>query len=528
MTRRDWTVIASVNLVWIASHAAWLPLWPGPAGVAIVMAAMCVAPGAAWDWVWPRRSRALGAVVSRLLVSSTIALVLGLAAFRLAGVMPAQSTMWLLMAGAGNAGLLAGWLARRRLAWPRCLTRRELTLAIIVMTGALAVGHVMATRVVPPFPDHDLDLQGTGYALVAHLTPRVLNDRALLYYFAHPPVLHVYVAASFLYQGRIDALQVYDRITMGASGPGDTAALEAIAAEFVRDPKLPETRTPNVGFAAVTAALLLIWGFRRSRRWWLSALIVLAYLSNPEVIVRSAYGGYFALSTLAAVLMVMSACGPRRAGAGTAVWAALVDHKLIVLVAGSVIGWVAAARRLREGVRRSAVLVVGFAAGTALFWWYGLAIAPMDFVSDHLRHHLWERLAHNNSLGYGGYPSVVGLWREFAAHTGVILLPVALVLAAVDLRRTPERPTRRTPLPWLLLGWIVVTVVAFSVIDWRMTKHLMPMVIALHVLLAPARHAPRWRVAAAALTCFWLVAWNLPAVIGLVRDFAGFVVSPAW
>lgn len=528
MTRRDWTVIASVNLAVIASHAAWLPLWPGPARMAIVMAAMCLAPGAAWDWVWPRRSRALGAVVSRLLVSSTVAVVLGLAGFRLAGVMPAQSTMWLLMAGVCNAGLLAAWLGRRRLAWPRCLTRRELTLALIVMAGALVSGHMMATRVVPPFPDHDLDLQGTGYALVAQLTPRVLNDRALLYYFAHPPVLHVYVAASFLYQGQIDALRVYDSLTMGASGPGDTAALAAIAGEFVRDPKLRETRTPNVGFAAGTAALLLIWVFRRSRRWWLSALIVFAYLSNPEVIVRSAYGGYFALSTLAAVLMVMSACGPRRAGAGTGVWAALVDHKLIVALAGVVIGWMAAARGVRDGVRRGSVLMGGFVAGTALFWWYGLAIAPMDFVSDHLRHHLWERLAHQNSLGYGGYPPVVALWREFLAHTGVILLPAALALAALDLSRPAERPTRPTPLPWLLLGWIAVTAVVFSVIDWRMTKHLMPMVIAMHVLLAPARHAPRWRVAAAALVCVWLVAWNMPAVAGLVRDFAGFVVSPAW
>lgn len=137
--------------------------------------------------------------------------------------------------------------------------------------------------------------------------------------------------------------------------------------------------------------------------------------------------------------------------------------------------------------------------------------------------------ARENPLGYGGYPSAPALWRQFIAHTGFVLLPAALVLAGLDLRRrgAPDRSSDRA-VTCMLLGWAVMTMAVFSVVDWRMTRHLMPVVIAAHLLLVPGRQAPWWRVAAAALTCLWLVAWNARALLGLTRDFAGFVVLPGW
>ena len=248
------------------------------------------------------------------------------------------------------------------------------------------------------------------------------------------------------------------------------------------------------------------------------------------MVVRSAYGGYFGLSTLAALLMVTSVKGRHRGrgGAGLAAWALWVNHKLIVVVAGVLLGCIAGARHLRAGLRRGAALAGGAAAGTALFWVYGLVIAPGDFRTAHLGHHLWQRLTHANPLGYGGYPSVAHLWREFIAHTGFVLLPAGLLLAAVDVGRGRDRGTPAVSESWVLLGWIAVTAVTFSVVDWRMTKHLMPMALALHMLLTPARHAAPWRVAAAAASCLWLIAWNIPVLAGLLRDFAGFTITPAW
>ncbi len=519
-TLRDWAVILSVNGIWLSGYAAWLSWWPAPVGMAIVAAAVAFAPGAAWDWIWPRRSRALGGLVARVLITSAAALLLALVACRLLEVAPTQINMWATMAALSNLGLATGWWRGRRLAGPRTTTRRELAVAMVVLGAVVWASTVVATRVVPPLPDHDLEMQGTGYGLLMRLEPRLLTDRGLQYYFAHPPLLHVYIAASFLYQGEVRALQVYDTLTTIAD----------IETTFARAPHLRETRTPNIGFAAVTAALLLLWTFRRSRRWWLSALVVVAYLSSPEVVVRSAYGGYFALSTLATLLMVMAVGAGGRAGVNTGLglWAVWVNHKVIVVVAGIVLGCIAAARRVSAAVRPGAALVGGAVVGTAAFWVYGYVIAPQDFVTDHLGHHLWQRVIHANPLGYGGYPSLVGLWREFVVHTGWVLLPAGLVLAATDLGRAHGRGTTGAAQSWVLAGVIVVTAAVFSVVDWRMTKHLMPMVLALHMVLTPTRHAAPWRVAAAAATCLWLIVWNIPVVVDLARDFAGFTITPAW
>jgi hypothetical protein len=179
-------------------------------------------------------------------------------------------------------------------------------------------------------------------------------------------------------------------------------------------------------------------------------------------------------------------------------------------------------------MRLGATLAGGAVVGTAAFWVYGYVIAPQDFVTDHLGHHLWDRVIHANPLGYGGYPSLVGLWREFVVHTGWVLLPAGLLLAATDLGRSHDRGTAGAAQARVLVGVIVVTALVFSVIDWRMTKHLMPIVLALHMVLTPTRDAAPWRVAAAAATCLWLIVWNIPVLVSLVRDFAGFSITPAW
>jgi hypothetical protein len=82
------------------------------------------------------------------------------------------------------------------------------------------------------------------------------------------------------------------------------------------------------------------------------------------------------------------------------------------------------------------------------------------------------RLAHDVSLWY---PSIPELWREFAAHTGWTLVPIGIAAAVMAL-------WRRTSATGIVLAlWFVSVAVAFSLTDWRQTKHLMnglaPMVV---------------------------------------------------
>jgi hypothetical protein len=130
-----------------------------------------------------------------------------------------------------------------------------------------------------------------------------------------------------------------------------------------------------------------------------------------------------------------------------------------------------------------------------------------------------------NPLGYGGYAPPAGLWIEFIRHTGYVVVPASLALLVYDLwsGRTRDAASRGV---WLT--WILIAGVAFTVIDWRMTKHIIPLIVPMVLALAPDRRAPAWRLAAAAAVLAVALVLNVSMLAGLARDFASFVVTPAW
>jgi hypothetical protein len=171
----------------------------------------------------------------------------------------------------------------------------------------------------------------------------------------------------------------------------------------------------------------------------------------------------------------------------------------------------------------------GFALGTVFFWLFGMVIAPAAFIEDHLGHHLLDRVIQHNPLGYAGYPSPLALWREFASHTAYILVPVACLLLVGDVVRSRVQPLARPARSReLWLFYVLITAVAFTVIDWRMTKHLVPILLPLHLALAPDRAAPNWRIAIPVMTALTILVYNAVVLVDLTRDFDRFPISPAW
>ena len=316
---------------------------------------------------------------------------------------------------------------------------------------------------------------------------------------------------------------------------------------YQRDPELAAARTPNIFLAALTVALLGCWIGRSTGRMGLAILCPLVYATSPEVFVRSGYGGHFATTNFAVLMALMAMedatrdpvfhtrteCGRTCFVAG--LLAALTNHKLILLPV-AVILW----ELLRNGMPGRAggaianrwrwvaaallhPLALGFAAGTALFWLWGLRIDASEFWRDHLQSHFVDRILHQVDVYQdGGYPGIVALWRELDAHTGYVLLPlgiVALVWEGLVFRR-------QTSGLWLL--WTLVTAAAFSLVDWRQTKHLMPLMVPLSLALAhwAARTRPRLLLTTAVLA--GLAVWNLYAIGGLAGNFAAFSITPGW
>lgn len=562
MTQPLWTRIAGVNLVFAAFHP-WLGLpWPAVVMSLAINAVLFVVPAAGWGAVAGPASRALGMRVLRALAVSTGVFFAALLIIRMTGRTPTPVLAWNILWVLTNLGFVVSALARRPIAVRRSLAWWETALGGGIFLACYAV-YFTAAILTPAQVDHDLEVQGTGYGLVTRFEPLLLTDRGTAYYFAHPPLLHFYVGGSFLLYGALPDLAAFDQASQRAraalaSSSGvatarrseaDPVDLQAIYDHFAANPHKLETRTPNVFFASATVALLGLWATRLARRWWLGLLVAVAYASNPEVFVRSSYGGYFAIGGLTAALMLLAAerwkRWPTRRTSVASVMAgwlsAVSDHKLVLLpaalemcrLAGRVVPSLAVRdERGTPGWRAWWSLhpvSIGFSGGLVAFWAFGLAWAPLTFLRDHFHDHLLDRITHENPLGYSTYPSAVGLWTEFASHTALVVIPLGVLLLLVDTWQAPRRGRRRAgAFRGLWLVWTLVTGVAFTVVDWRMTKHLVPMLLPLHLGLTPASGMPRWRTVLSVAVLGGVVLWNVNALVSLTRNFASFAVTPGW
>ena len=393
-----------------------------------------------------------------------------------------------------------------------------------------------ATCVVPILPDQDDEVQGTAYGLIMHLKPSFRTARHTEYFFSHPPAVHVYVAGSLLYFNLLEQLAIYDSLTPNSLSPED------MFEHYNKYPHLLETRSPGVFFGALTALLLYGWVMRLSGRWWIGLLVAFTYVSTPAVFVRSAYAGYFAVTNLLQIqiflLMEDRELKPEKSNwiacflAGTV--AALCDHKMILLPI-SLVFW--EIWRMKKTGRQFAAanaishpLVMGFTAGMALFWVYGLTISPGDFLRDHVHNHLIDRVLHYNPLGYSGYPGLTTLWIEFWRHTGYLLLPLGIIsLGVLCFRRSSNGCTGRgwsgTAGLWSI--WTISLAIVFSSVDWRQTKHLAPMTMPLSLAMAHFIFK-RYHLVFGSLLLLAILAINLSILYPLVRDFNSLPALPDW
>jgi len=626
-----WAVV--LNLPFLLCHPGWtlidVPLLRSLAVNAVLFLVPGIAlVGALVGRRWLRRGGLLGVIAASLVVFVSVLVGMHLIGRPITGVAVWNVTWVLTNLGVllrgkrfGGSGI---WGFGKRKARNPEIRNPEISssgipsptwVGLLTFAAAYLAFFQGATVIVPVMDDHDYETQGTAYGLLQRLQMTLLTDRGTNFCYAHPPLVHVYVAGSFLYHGQKDDLAYYDaawrRVRLAAQGLSFEPAVDEFFClpekgglvgsrrledrlatrhrivgvpgnDYLVSPPLPEgnewpagerisvrelevqliydrfqrnthhrtaTRSANVFLAALTVGLLGAWIARMTGYWWLGLLAASAFAANPEVFVRSCYGGYFAISMFAAMqilLAVESRTRQRLPGAWTTCllaggFAGLGNHKLVLLPV-AVIVW-EFVRSVQTPLPKRAIralldpVAIGFAAGTIIFWAYGLAVSPNAFWLEHVRHHLVDRIIHENPLGYGNYPAVGALWLEFCQHTGYVLLPLAIVaLAALCFARrtTPKRTTigdpatgwRDTPGLWAV--WMLLTAVVFSLVDWRQTKHLMPLLLSMH--LAPALWAASHRIALAIVTVALagLLLWDLEMLRLLVANFRNFSITPAW
>jgi hypothetical protein len=475
---------------------------------------------------WLRRWRLLWVMAAALLVFAASVVVC-----YLAGWPPTAEGLWTAAWAVTLLAVLLNWRAGGGPAWGLELEPALLRVGLPAFFAAYLLFWWGATRIVPPQADHDMEVQGTAYALLTRLTPNYETPRGGNY-LAHPPLLHLYVAGSFLYHGRLEALSVYD-----PEGPSEQPADWR---HYVEHPYFAETRTPSVFLGALTVALLAGW-LAGTAGAGLGLLLAATFATLPELFVRFSYGGYFAISAFFALQLTLAVeqirtladPGARRTGmlaGGLAAWA---NHKLLLIPASLALWRMLIARRggTRDVVRAALhPVVIGFLVGALAFAAYGLWVSPGDFWNDHIRHHIVDRILNTNRRGMdlSVYPGPGGVWLEFWRDTSYLFLPAGmLALARLVIRRPIEAGWGA--LPGFLFTWVLLSGLAFTVVDWRQTKHLAEVVApALVVALGLAGAAAgryRWAAMAGLLL---LIGLNLFALSGLAADFEALVKRPEW
>ncbi len=352
-------------------------------------------------------------------------------------------------------------------------------MAFLVSYGACFYG---ACYIVENQEDHDCKIQATAHALLTQLRPDSRLVVPHTTYLTHPPLVHVYVGGSFLYHGQFERLAVYD------PDCPEGAALDvgALYNFYQQHPCRLATRTPSMFLAALTAGLLACWIGRLTGSRWLAVLVPFAYIACPEVFVRSCYGGYLAIDHFAALQMLLAAdAWARQRDRDTlstaflaGLFAAVGDHKLVVLAAAVAVWELlrvegrALWQRLAAVVRHP--LLIGFAAGTALFWVYAAVVNPTAFWLDHIQRHVIDRILHRNPVNLSQYPSLPQMWWEFTIYTGGLLLPLgvwalAMLCKVAGTLRVPSAPVVSDPMP---AGWRSAGPVGLMGVDERHRVHL--------------------------------------------------------
>ena len=560
----------------IAATALAIPYLPfglgvdpgeGLVGAVLVTAAALGAPGvvgaAAVGRGAPRRVTGALLAAAGLNVAAAVAL-------RVLGIEPGPRSfgvaLGLLVAGAGAFVIGRG----RRPPDPR---RHPLATALAVTAFALA--WFAGTQVVPPLEDQDSEVQGTAYGLAHDLQPLCLTNRSTLYFFAHPLLLHAFNAATLTLSGDLETVRPpYDaaRTARETQAPelrarGLAAAWSALRhsaprpdrylawrgdvyGPFLKSPALFGTRAPNFALAALAAVLVFALARRSGAAPFDAALTTIAYATLPEIFVRSGYGGYYALTAatlLAGVGLAAGSAGGGKAGAAAGALAMLSNQKSLVVgaAAAGARALRALARRQPAELRMAGPLWLGLVAGGTVFWFYGLGLAPHEFVGDHLLEHGLLRFSGAEAVNRAGkllYPTRPALWLEFASHMGWVWCAAAAIGMGTGiargvrgLRREPAAPVAGRAsadagsLVRHLVLWVVVGAVLFTATDWRQTKHLCLLVPALAVLIGGGTAARpgglRW-VLRGGLA--FAVVWNVVWIVRLAGDFEALKISTVW
>lgn len=477
-----------------------------------------------------RESDAVMKIVRGFVYATVISLAI-LIAFVAAGMPVGQVAYFIALAAAANFFLVRNLLKNREIAFAG-RGKGYYLYALLVGAAAGLLSFWGATRVVPVLQDHDSVMECPAYGLATTLKPYCIETR-VPYYFAKGPTSHFIYAFPLVLTDRLERVKHYYDTAQAALHTRDFKKhiVAMWHAEFGRwfpkhgDRVVIETRTTAIYISVMLALLLFAILAEIAPSCSLAALLGVVFLTLPEIFVRNSYAGYQNISNFFLLLAIFQFIKDREDWL-TLLLLATTNQKCVLVLGLAVGAWLLLSRaNWRKYVNKT---LAGLCIGMILLYAYGLAIHPPSLLLDQFQRHGVDRLLHQNPNKGMNYPSVLGLWSMFAFDYGYPFLLLALASMGLLWRNRKTFPRAA-----VLLLVIAATALLFSLVDWKMTKHLDLMVPAIMMVMAYGfldrwwRSSARYRVAVLALIAMVLLnnAW---IIANLARDFSWLKVTPIW
>lgn len=237
---------------------------------------------------------------------------------------------------------------------------------------------------------------------------------------------------------------------------------------FYDNPYLYPSRLPNICFTLLSCFVMyhLVYFIVHSRM--LAILGTIAYFTIPEMLIMCV-GGSNTSITICALLFIIYFYQrkQRKALFSAGFLAGLIEQKISVILIPICISELLCNKKSFHKNNLFSFVLTGFIGGIGLYWLYGISISRSAFLQDHFYYHFVNRIFHVNDLGYGGYPDIFELWNAFIEKTNPFFVLPALISLFFILKTKNKTSFVVYPL------WFICGAVAFSVVDWKSSKHLL-------------------------------------------------------
>jgi len=408
---------------------------------------------------------------------------------------------------------------------------------IILLTGIL--NFYGANKVVPLIQDHDSVTECPVYGLITYLKPHCI-ETFFPFYFAKGPTTHIIYGFPMIITMDLERVKhYYDSSIKSVQLEKNKNYYKNIKKIRDNDVKIffsqEETikiklRTVSIFISIIFTCIMFLIIYKITGSLNFSILLIFMFILLPEVFVRGSYAGYTNITNLFLIICIYNFIRNQE-DLITPIFLATINFKGVILLIFSITLW-----NLfhTKDIRKIFInkTIIGLILGLFILLIYGFSVSPESYVGDSFYQHGINQFGMNslnlNNPEVSVYPTIFNLWLEFIFNFGFIFF-IFFIYCYVNFIRKVKNNGRNK----ILVYFILVGSLVFSIIQWKQTNHLnlivpaMILVIAYNIKFVLINK--NYKVQLIYLIIILLILINNILIIyNLWGDFNWLKLTPAW